>query len=78
MLSVASNDGELFAVFAQCVELIGERCLELLARDVGELSLSDQRFGFSAHEFLLKYNDLRAVRLFVFELRDFIGYLLFS
>ena len=78
MLAVASTNGHLFAVLAQCVELVGEGCLELFARDVGELGFRDERFGFGADEFLLEHDDLGALRLLVFELRDLVGYLLLA
>lgn len=34
MLSVTSDDGELLAVFAKSIELVGKRSLQLLAGDV--------------------------------------------
>lgn len=66
MLAVAGDDGDLFAVLAQRVELVGVGGLDLFARDVGELRLGDERFGFGADEFLLEDDDARGVGFFVF------------
>ena len=74
----AGNDGELLAVLAQGIELVGESCLELLARDVRELRLGDERFGFGTNELLFEDDDLRAVRFLVFELGNLVGDLLFA
>lgn len=78
VLSVAGNNGELFAVFAESIELVGVCCLELLASDVRELSFSDERLSFSADELLLEDNDLGGVGLLVFELSYLVGDLLFA
>lgn len=59
MLAVASNDGQLLAVLAEGIELVSEGGLELLAGDVGELSLSDKRFGLSTDKLLLQNNNPR-------------------
>lgn len=66
MLAVAGDDGDLFAVLAQRVELVGVGGLDLFARDVRELRLGDERFGFGADEFLLEDDDARGVGFFVF------------
>ena len=42
MLSVASDDGNFFAVLTYGVELIGIGSLDLFTSDVGELSLGNQ------------------------------------
>ena len=78
MLAVAGDDGDFFAVLAQCVELVGEGGLELLARDVGELGFGDEGLGLGAHEFLFEDDDARAVGLFVFQLGDLVGDFLFA
>ena len=41
MLSVAGDDRKLLAVLAESIELVGERCLELLAGDVAQLRLGN-------------------------------------
>lgn len=78
MLSEAGNDGDLLAVFAESIELVRERSLQLLAGDVGKLSLGDQRFSLGADELLLKNNDLGRVGLLVLELGNLVGDLLFA
>jgi hypothetical protein len=78
MLSKSGNDSQLLAMFTHRIKLICESSLELLTGYVGELSLSNQRFGFSAYEFLLKNNNLRGVRLLVFQLGNLIGDLLLA
>lgn len=40
-------------MFAEGVELVGERCFELLAGDVGELRFGYEGFCFGADELLL-------------------------
>ena len=35
VLSITSNQGDFFAVFSQCVKLVGIRGLDLFAGDVG-------------------------------------------
>jgi hypothetical protein len=42
VLAVASNDGNLFAVLAESIKLVGVGSLDLLTSDVGELGLGDQ------------------------------------
>ena len=78
MLAVASNNSKLLAVLAHGIELVGESSLELLAGNVGELSLSNKGLGLCAYKFLLKYNDLGRVWLLVLELRNLIGNLLLT
>ena len=78
MLAVAGDDGEFLRVLAECVELVGEGCLELLARDVGELGLGDERLGFGADQLLLEDDDLGAVGFLVFQLGDLVGDLLLA
>lgn len=78
VLAVAGNDGQLLAVLAQGVELVGVGSLELLARDVGELSLGDEGLGLGTDELLLEDDNLGRVGLFVLELGDLIGDLLLA
>ena len=78
VLAVAGDDGQLLAVLAHRVELVGEGRLELLACDVGELGFGDKGFGFGADEFLFEDDDARAVGLFVLELGDLVGDFLFA
>ena len=78
MLSIASNDGELLAVLTQCVKLVGESGLELLAGNVGKLSLGDERFGLSTNKLLFKHNNARGIGLLILELSNLIGDLLFT
>ena len=66
MLSVTSDGSELLAVLAESIELIVECCLNLLARDVRELGLGDQRLGFGADKLLFEDNDSGRVGLLVF------------
>jgi hypothetical protein len=78
VLSVASNDGELLAVLAHGVELVGEGGLELLAGDVGQLGLGDQGLGLGADKLLLENNNLGGVGLLVLQLGDLVGDLLLA
>ena len=78
MLAEAGNNGKLLAMFAESVKLVSKSGLELLARDVGELSLGNKRFGFGADEFLLENNDTWAIGLFVLELGNLISDLLLA
>ena len=78
VLSVAGDDGQLLAMFAHCIKLIIESCLEFLTRNVRKLGLGDQRLSLSADKFLLKDNNLRRVGLLVLELRNLVGDLLFA
>ena len=73
MLSVSGDDGKLLAVLAEGIELVGECCLELLARDVGKLGFSNQRFGLSTDKLLLENDNARAIWLLVLELSDLVG-----
>lgn len=65
-------------MLTESIELVGERRLELLARDVGKLSFGDQRLRLGADKLLLENDDTRAVGFFVFELRNLIGDLLLA
>ena len=78
MLAKAGDDSELLAVFAKSVKLVGESSLKFFARDVGKLSLGNERFGFGADKFLLENNNAWIVRLFVLELGNLIGNLLLA
>lgn len=78
VLTEAGDNGHLLAMLADRVELVGEGGLELLARDVAQLSLGHQRLGLSPHQLLLQHDNLRAVGLLVLELRDLIGDFLLS
>ena len=78
MLAVTGNDGQLLAVLAHSIELVGKGGLELLTGNVGQLSLSDKGLGLGADELLLKYDDLGRVGLLVLQLRDLVGDLLFA
>ena len=78
VLAVAGDDGHLLAVLAERIELVGEGGLQLLAGDVGELGLSDERLGLGADKLLLEDNDLGAVGLLVLELSNLVGDLLLA
>lgn len=78
MLSVAGNNGKLLAVLAHSIKLVSESGLELLTGDVGQLGLSDEGLGFSAHKFLLKNNNLGGVGLLVLQLGNLVGDLLLA
>ena len=78
VLAVAGDDGHLLAVLAQGVELVGEGGLQLLAGDVGELGLSNERLGLGTDELLLEDDDLGAVGLLVLELGNLVGDLLLA
>lgn len=78
VLSETGDNGNLLRVLAHGIELVCERSLELLAGDVGKLSLSDKGLGFGTHEFLLKNNNLGRVRLLVLQLGDLVGDLLLA
>ena len=41
VLAVAGDDGQLLAMFAHRIKLVGESCLELLTGDVGKLGLGN-------------------------------------
>ena len=78
VLSVASDNGHLLRVLTKSIELVSESCLQLLAGDVGQLGLGNQRFGFSADKLLLQDNNLGAVGLLVLELGNLISDLLLA
>lgn len=78
VLAVASNDGHLLAVLTESVKLVGESSLQLLAGDVGELSLSDERLGLSTDKLLLENDNLGAVGLLVLQLGDLVCDLLLA
>ena len=78
MLAKASNDGKLLAVLLKSIELIRESCLELLACNVGKLSLCNEGLCLSTDKLLFEYNDAGAVGLLVFKLGDLIGDLLLA
>jgi hypothetical protein len=78
VLAVAGDDGHLLAVLAESIELVGEGSLQLLAGDVGELGLSDERLGLGADELLFEDDDLGAVGLLVLELGNLVGDLLLA
>lgn len=78
VLAVAGDDGDLLAVLPQGVELVGVGGLDLLAGDVGELGLGDERLGLGADELLLENDDLGGVGLLVLELSDLIRNLLLA
>lgn len=74
----SGNDGELLAVLTQGIKLIRVCCLELLTRNVGQLSFSDQRFRLSTDEFLLENDNLGRVGLLEFEVGNLVGDLLLA
>ena len=78
MLSVAGDDGELLAVLAHGIELVGEGGLELLAGDVGQLGLGDEGLGLSADKLLLEDDNLGGVGLLVLQLGNLVGDLLLA
>ena len=65
-------------MLTKSIELVGERSLELFTRDIGKLSLCDERLGFGTDELLLEDNNAGAVRLLVFELSNLVGNLLLA
>lgn len=76
VLAIACNDSKLLTMLAQSIELVRESSLQLLARDVRQLSLSDKRLGLSADKLLLEHDNLGRVGLLVLQLRNLIGDLL--
>ena len=58
VLSETSNDCEFLTVFTESIKLVGVSSLKLFAGDVGELSLSDKRFGLRTDKLLLENNNL--------------------
>lgn len=65
-------------MFAESVELVTEGSLELLAGDVGKLSLCDEGLGLCTDKLLLENDNSRRVWLLVLELGDLIGDLLLA
>lgn len=53
VLSIPGNDGDLFAMLTEGVELVCVSCLDLFSSNVGQLGFGDEGFGFSANQFLL-------------------------
>lgn len=78
VLAVAGDDGDLLAVLAQGVELIGVGGLDLLAGDVGQLGLGDQGLGLGTDKLLLENDNLGRVGLLVLELSNLVGDLLLA
>jgi hypothetical protein len=78
VFTVAGNDGDLFRVLSKSVELVRVGCLDLLAGNVGELSLGNEGLGFGADKLLLQDNNLGRVGLLVLELSNLIRDLLFA
>ena len=78
MLAEAGDDGELLAVLAEGVELVGEGGLQLLTGDVAELGFGDEGLGLRADKLLLEDDDLGAIRLLVLELGNLVGDLLLA
>lgn len=78
MLAVAGDDGDLFAVLAECVELVLEGGFEFFAGDVGELGFGDEGLGFGADEFLFEDYDAGGLRILVLQLGDLVGDLLLA
>jgi hypothetical protein len=78
VLSIAGDDGQLLAVLAHGIELVGESCLELLTCDVRQLGFGDKRLGLRADKLLLENDDLGGVGLLVLQLRDLVGDLLLA
>ncbi len=58
--------------------MVVEGRLELLAGNVGELSLGNERLGLGTDELLLENDNLGAVGLLVLELGDLVGDLLLA
>ncbi len=78
MLSVTSNYGELLAVLAESIKLVGVGSLQLLAGDVGELGFSDEGLGLSTDKLLLEDDNLGGVWFLVLELSDLVRDLLLA
>lgn len=78
MFAVPGNDGNLLRVFSDGIKLICKGRLELLACDVGQLSLGHQGLGFGADKLLLQHHNSWAVGLLVLELGNLIGDLLLA
>jgi hypothetical protein len=78
VLSIASDNGNLLTMLTESIELVGIGSLHLLSSDVGKLSLSNKRLGFSSNKFLLEDDNLGRVGLLVLELGDLISNLLLA
>ena len=78
VLAVAGNDGDLLAVLAESVELVGVGSLDLFAGNVGELSLGDEGLGLGTDKLLLEDNNLGGIGLLVLELSNLVGDLLLA
>jgi hypothetical protein len=78
VLSVSGDDGDLLTVLAQSIKLVCVGGLDLFASDVGQLGLSDERFGLGSHELLFEDDDLGRVGLLVLELGDLVRDLLLA
>ena len=78
MLAESGDHGQLLAVLAHSVKLVGERGLEFLAGDVGQLSFSDERLGLGADKLLLEDDNLGRIWLLVLEVGDLVGNLLLA
>lgn len=78
VLAVPGDDGDLFAVLAQSVELILEGGLDLLTGDVGQLGLSDKGLGLGADKLLLQNDNSGRVGILVFQLGNLISDLLLA
>ena len=78
VLAVPGYDGELFAMLAEGIELVGEGGLQFLTSDVGKLSLSNKRFSLGSDKFLLEHDNARRVGFLVFELSNLISDLLLA
>jgi hypothetical protein len=78
VLAVASDESNLLTVLAKGIELVLEGRLELLTRDVGQLSLRNEGLSLGANQFLFQDDDPRRVGVAVLELGDLIGDLLLA
>lgn len=78
MLAVAGDDSDLLAMLPESVELVSVGGLYLLAGDVGELCLGDERLCLGANKFLLEDDNLGRVGLLVLQLSDLVGDLLLA
>jgi len=78
VLAVSGDDGHLLRVLTESVELVVEGSLQLLAGDVGKLSLGDKGFGLGTDELLLENDNLWRVWLLVLELSDLVSDLLLA
>lgn len=58
VLAVAGNDGNFFAMLTESIKLVRIGSLDLLASNVGELSLGDERLGLGTDKLLLQDDNL--------------------